>query len=229
MSVGTGTALLGSAAASTGSGLLSSIFGNSSAKSYASAAYTASKNSMLQYYDNQTRLEPWTNAGTAATFALEKLFTGNNGQADIAAMNSALEQTPGYQFSLDQGLKSTQNSAAARGLGVSGAALKGAANYSTGLADQTIQTNLINPLEYLSNLGENASAQVGTSGANAVNSSNSSLLSGATATSAGTSNTGSSFSNAVSGIGSNLTTYSLLKNLTGSNSGGTTTTTTSGF
>ena len=48
-----------------------------------------------------------------------------------------LESTPGYAFTRDQGLKATQNSAAARGLGVSGAALKGAATFATGLSDQT--------------------------------------------------------------------------------------------
>ena len=48
-----------------------------------------------------------------------------------------LEATPGYKFARDQGLQAVQNSAAARGLGVSGAALKGAASYATGLADQT--------------------------------------------------------------------------------------------
>ena len=48
-----------------------------------------------------------------------------------------LEATPGYQFTLSQGLKATQNAAAARGLGVSGAALKGAATFATGLSDQT--------------------------------------------------------------------------------------------
>ena len=52
---------------------------------------------------------------------------------------SQLEATPGYQFTEAQGLKGVQNSAAARGLGVSGAALKGAATYSTGLADSTYQ------------------------------------------------------------------------------------------
>lgn len=51
-----------------------------------------------------------------------------------------LEATPGYQFTLSQGLKSTQNAAAARGLGVSGAALKGAGAYATGLSDQTYNT-----------------------------------------------------------------------------------------
>lgn len=52
---------------------------------------------------------------------------------------ATLEATPGYQFALSQGLKATQNSAAARGLGVSGAAMKGAAAYATGLADNTYQ------------------------------------------------------------------------------------------
>ena len=57
-----------------------------------------------------------------------------------------LEQTPGYQFTLQQGLESTQNSAAARGLGVSGAALKGAATYATGLADNTYQNQFTDEL-----------------------------------------------------------------------------------
>jgi hypothetical protein len=55
-------------------------------------------------------------------------------QAQLAA-------TPGYQFTLNQGLESTQNSAAARGLGNSGAALKGAAAYATGLANSTYQND----------------------------------------------------------------------------------------
>lgn len=51
-----------------------------------------------------------------------------------------LQNTPGYQFELGQGLKATQAAAAARGLGVSGASLKGAATYATGLADANYQT-----------------------------------------------------------------------------------------
>lgn len=44
---------------------------------------------------------------------------------------------PGYDFTRTQGLKAVQNSAAARGLGSSGAALKGAATFATGLANST--------------------------------------------------------------------------------------------
>ena len=50
-----------------------------------------------------------------------------------------LEQTPGYQFARSQGQQAVASSAAARGLGVSGAALKGAATFATGLADNTYQ------------------------------------------------------------------------------------------
>lgn len=57
-----------------------------------------------------------------------------------------LEQTPGYQWNLNQGLKATQNAYAARGLGTSGAALKGAADYASGLASNTYQQQLSNYL-----------------------------------------------------------------------------------
>lgn len=92
----------------------------------------------------------------------------------IVMDQAALEQTPGYQFARTQGLKSVQNSAAARGLGASGAALKGAANFATGLADQTYQTqfglentnrtNAYNRLMGVAQLGQNAAAQTGAYG-----------------------------------------------------------------
>lgn len=78
---------------------------------------------------------------------------------------TALQNLPGYQFTLQQGLKSTQSGAAARGLGSSGAALKGAANYATGLADSTYG-NQVNRLAQSAGMGlsaANALAGVGTS------------------------------------------------------------------
>jgi hypothetical protein len=92
--------------------------------------------------------------------------------APINMTQAQLEQTPGWQFTNYQGQKAVQNAASARGLGVSGAALKGAANFATGLADQTYktqfdiantnQTNAYNRLKSLVDVGENASAQTGT-------------------------------------------------------------------
>jgi hypothetical protein len=65
--------------------------------------------------------------------------------APIEMTQEQLEATPGYQFTLQQGLKAVQNSAAARGLGSSGMAQRGAAEYTTGLADTTWQ-NVYNQL-----------------------------------------------------------------------------------
>lgn len=70
----------------------------------------------------------------AAAKQYRELATLGSGGADG---QRALEATPGYQFALSQGLRATQNNIAARGLGISGAALKGAATFATGLADQT--------------------------------------------------------------------------------------------
>ena len=86
-----------------------------------------------------------------------------------------LEATPGYQFNLSQGLKSVQSANAAKGLGVSGAALKGAATYATGLADSTYQNQFNNAqqrfADYL-NVGAgygNAATGAGNLGANTLN------------------------------------------------------------
>lgn len=62
--------------------------------------------------------------------AAQRLGQGPAGQAQLEAL-------PGYQFALAQGLQANQNAMAAKGLGVSGAALKGAATYATGLANST--------------------------------------------------------------------------------------------
>jgi hypothetical protein len=82
-----------------------------------------------------------------------------------------LEQTPGYKFVLDQGLKSTQNAFAGQGLASSGAALKGATNYAEGLAGTTFQQQFENYLKQNQQqfnmlytpaaMGENAAAGMG--------------------------------------------------------------------
>ena len=76
-----------------------------------------------------------------------------------------LEQTPGYQFTLQQGLESTQNGAAARGLGTSGAANKAAASYATGLANDTYQNQFQDTLATAQQQNANASTY-GTAGTN---------------------------------------------------------------
>ncbi len=74
-------------------------------------------------------------------------FTGAPTEAQI-------EATPGYQFNQTQGQEGVQNSAAARGLSSSGAALKGAATFASGLADSTYQNQYQDALsQYTTNEG----------------------------------------------------------------------------
>ena len=85
--------------------------------------------------------------------------TGYANAAPGSMGQQELEETPGYQFTRDQGLQSVQNSAAARGLGVSGAALKGAATFATGLADKTYQDQFAIKQQQFANQGSLFGAQ----------------------------------------------------------------------
>lgn len=147
---------------------------------------------------------PYNQAGQAATNALTAQLPGLT--APISVDQATLNQTPGYQFSLNQGLKSVQNSAAARGLGSSGAAMKGAASYATGLADNTYQNqfndilqsrqNTYNMLAGQQSQGENAAAQTGNIGSNLAQGAANSLTQAGTAQAAGLTGAANSLTNA---------------------------------
>jgi hypothetical protein len=55
-----------------------------------------------------------------------------------------LEQTPGYQFQLQRGVETGAERGGGTRLGVSGASLKGAAEFVTGLADKNYQNQFAN-------------------------------------------------------------------------------------
>jgi hypothetical protein len=135
----------------------------SSAASKAANAQTASANQANQTqrdFYNQTRadLQPYNEGGQKAYSTLNDLLGVGGG--DSATMQKTLEGLPGYQFTRDQGLKATQSGYAARGLADSGGALKGAANYTTGLANSQYGT-YVNQLQNSANLGESAAAKTG--------------------------------------------------------------------
>jgi hypothetical protein len=100
-----------------------------------------------------------------------------NARATSLAQNgiseATLQATPGYQWNLQQGENAATNSAAARGLANSGAALKGASTYASGLADSTYQNQFndavtgINTLNSTAvGLGNDASNYLSTNTAN---------------------------------------------------------------
>lgn len=118
-----------SAAAITG---VAGVVGSSLASGAQQSAANTSANTQLNIYgQNKDLLSPYVTGGQGAYSTLNNLL-GVGGNSQI--MQDTLNNLPGYQFTLNQGLKSVQNGVTARGLGVSGAALKGGAQYATGLA-----------------------------------------------------------------------------------------------
>lgn len=176
-----------------------------------------------QYTQTRSDLAPYREMGVNASNELQTRLPFLT--SPIVMDQAALEQTPGYQFTKTQGLKAVQNSAAARGLGVSGAALKGAASFATGLADQTYQTqfnlentnrtNAYNRLKGLIDTGGNAAAQTGNFGANAANNISSSITGQGNAQAAGYNAIGA---NVQSGL-NNLQGYAMYKGLYGGSGG----------
>lgn len=148
-------AIVGSAALTAGVGAISSAAASSKQAKAASNALNLQKS---MFDTAKAGLDPYNTFGQSVLPQLQGLL--GIGPKGGAGMQSTLEQLPGYQFTLGQGLKSTQNSYAARGLGTSGAALKGAASYATGLANSQYNTYFNNLLSG-AQLGEGAAAAVG--------------------------------------------------------------------
>jgi hypothetical protein len=102
---------------------------------------------------NEGNFNPFIQGGQNAFGTLQGLTGTNPGGNPLTAALTApfnpsdLANTPGYQFTLNQGLEATQNGFAAQGLGSSGAAEKGAANYAEGLAGTTYNQQLQNYLQ----------------------------------------------------------------------------------
>jgi len=142
-------------AAAAGIGAVGSIVGGAESASGANAA-AAVQQQALNW--QETNAQPFVNAGQTAIPGVQNLLgLGPQGTAGIMAQ---LQQMPGYQFTLGQGLNAVQNSMASQGLGVSGNALRGAAQYATGLASQTYQ-NQFNNMLGLAQLGANTTVGAG--------------------------------------------------------------------
>lgn len=188
------------AAAVVGGAVVGGVASNMAAGKQANAAENAAEMQSDASAQMRQDLSPYANLGTESmNHLISALGYTRNAQGDMVYDTASplhrefnfnpqdLSKTPGYQFALDQGMRQVNNSAAARGLGLSGAQLKGATNFATGLADQTygnqfnralsqfntnyqVAQNNANNLQSVVNMGQNAAAQTGSAGINAANS-----------------------------------------------------------
>ena len=136
-------------------GLVRSVFGGSSSKS--------SQKSENLYRDQlRSAFMPTAQATGASSNALMSLL-GLGGNGAQAAAQANFRNTPGYSFARDEGIRGVMDKFAAKGLANSGAAMKGIAKYTTGLADQTYN-NYMSQLLGLGQLGTQAGSIVSDAG-----------------------------------------------------------------
>jgi len=213
-----GAALIGGAATVYGA--------QSAAGAQESAANQANQTEQGFFNTTNQALSPYIQAGQQATNQITNLEgLGTNGNAGIA---STLQSLPGYQFANQppnpspdtKGLESVQNSATARGLGISGAGQKAAANYSTGLAN-TYYNNLLTGLQQTASTGAGSGAALGGAATSLGSSIGGNIVGAGNAAAAASNATGSAISSAANSVPSGLIASSLLQGI-GNNSATTT-------
>jgi hypothetical protein len=209
---------------------MSSNAAKSAANTQAAAADRASDLQMQQFQQMQQNLQPYMGLGTSTIPQLQQLLGGGrlNTPFSFNPTMQQLEQTPGYQFTQQQGNKALDNAMAAKGLSLSGAQLKGLDQYNTGLASQTFQQQYQNALQNfntnygqaadqynrmsgLVGLGQNAAAGVGNAGLQTASSIGNTMTSGANALAAGQVGSANAWSGGLSGLGSSGLLYSMLR------------------
>lgn len=205
-------------------GAASSIYSSSkAADAQVQAANIAAQTQMRMYNQTRSDFAPYRQMGEDAYATLQpKLKDLTDG---VSIDPNVLKDSDYYRFTESQGLKAAQNSAAARGLGKSGAALKGATSFAEGLATGTYkdafnmavtnQTNTFNRLKSLIDTGQNASAQTGGAGTAAATGAANAQIGAGNAQAAGINAAGGAVSNAANNIGG----YAAYKGLYGGSGG----------
>lgn len=224
---------IGAAVAGVAGSAMSSSASKNAAATQAAAANNATALQEAQWERTQENLQPYMDLGSSYINPLKSALSNPMlTQQFSAPTEQQAQNTPGYQFTLNQGLKATQNSAAARGLGTSGAALKGAANYSTGLANSTYNdvynralstfntnyssaSNNVNRLQSVVGSGQNAAAGLGSLGAQTANSIGNTLTGAANASAAGQIGSANALSSGLSSISNGAMMYGLMQNNAG--------------
>lgn len=244
--MGIGAAIIGGAALAGVGAVASSVVSSSAASKAASEQANAEQAAINAQTAAQNTVEantaPYIAAGTNALPILQQM-TGTAPTASGAPGTGVgpltqpfqptvaqLQSTPGYNFTLNQGLEATQNGFAAQGLGTSGAAVKGAANYAENLAATTYQQqfnnywaqnqSIYNELGGIVGTGQNAALGIASpivqSGANIAGS----LGALGQAQASGTVGSANAITGGLSSLSGSASNYALLSALSGQGSNG---------
>jgi len=165
-----------------------------------------------------------------------KIDPNNPLQQRFSFTGEDLENTPGYQFTLQQGLRAGNNSMTARGLGLSGAQIKGAEQFASGLASTTFNdqfnnalasfntnynsaANNANRLAGLVQMGQNSAAQTGSVGMTGAANAGNLSTQAANAQAAGMMGSANAITSGINGAANAYMTNNMLSSMYGGGSG----------
>lgn len=221
--IGGGLSALGSIA----SGIVGSDAASQAAQEQAQAYSQAQQFQQNVYNQTEQNLSPYVSTGTNALYSLANLLGlsgGSSGQGSGAtAAYQAFTDTPYYQFPLQQGEQSLDQSAAARGLTLSGGQMNALQNYAENYAGQQYG-NYMSSLSGLANLGSSAASSLGSQGNSAASTLLNALSGQGNALAAGTTSSNSALmsglSKALATLAGSSTSSGALGNLYGASNGG---------
>lgn len=141
--------------------IISALVGANAAKK-ASKAQVQAQREAIDFAREQSNLirgdfQPYREAGAKGiTPYLDAL--GANGATGREAALANFRASPGYDFRLGEGVRALDNSAASRGMLLSGAQLKGLTDYGQGVASEE-WGNYLQGLQNLTGMGQASAAQ----------------------------------------------------------------------
>lgn len=224
-----------SAAAGLGGAALSASASKSAAGTEANAANKAAQIQQTEFNTTTANEAPFLGAGNNALVALMKGLGLGPGGTGTGTLNagvqpwdpSNLQNTPGYQFQLQQGEQALTDQKTATGGVGGGNTLRALVGYGQGLAgteyqnafanylqqqqlQQGVQQQQFGQLQTVAGSGQNAAANLGALGAQTATSIGNDLTSGASATAASQVGAANAINTGISGISSNFLLASLL-------------------
>jgi hypothetical protein len=212
------------AAAIGGTAVLGSLAAEDAADTQAGAADRSTQLQREMFQSTKSDLQPWKQTGNLALNQIRGLLGLPSDEGSVADNPNAafrrpfsmadFQESPAYQFNLQQGQKAIEKAAAARKTFYAPQTLQDIGRFSQGLASNEFQNaysnyntnmnNVWNRLYALSGSGQNAAAQTGAFGSNAANAMSDSITGGAAASAAGRVGAANALSG---GVGQGLNAY----------------------
>lgn len=208
--MGLGAAIGVGAAASLGGSLISANASQNAASQQVAAEQQAENTQLSMYNQTRSDLTPFRTTGQSALDSIASMYGLANGGTGVSANQSTanFENTPNYQFALQQGQQAVNSSAAAQGQVLSGANEKALATFGSGLASQQFG-NYMSQLMSLANIGQSSAGMEANANQSAANSISSLQTAQGASQAAGTVGSANALSGGLSSLGS-LGLYSAL-------------------